>query len=541
MHLKSQISNRRLRTTLNSNAASFNTPLATQFRGFEPRNSDLFRISSVGFRISKAHKALAFRWRSAITAAAVLTGCAVGPNYQQPKVSVPATYSTSLTALTNQTSQDLTRWWRVFHDPQLDALIEQATRANFDLRLAQARVREARAQSGIALSALLPSVNANGEYSRERLSGHAPEGQLAQGTGHSLVQNFFRTGFDANWEIDVFGGNRRSLQAANADLGATEESRRGVLITVIGDIGLNYLDLRGLQKQLAVATDNLRLQEQTLALTRDRVQAGLANELDTARAEAQAAGTRSLIPLVEQDIQRSIHRLSILIGKQPAELESQLVTPAPIPPATPGFPVGLPSDLLRRRPDIRQAEREVAAATARVGVATADLFPRFYLTGAAGLQSLNASDFFSSGSRFWSLGPSMQWPIFTAGRIRQNIKVQDARQEQSLIRYEQTVLTSLEEVENALVACGKEQEHREALVQSEAANLRAVALADERYRSGLVDFLNVLETQRTLLAVQDDLAQSERTTDQNLVRLYKALGGGWESETQVAELRTTTQ
>ena len=277
-----------------------------------------------------------------------------------------------------------------------------------------------------------------------------------------------------------------------------------------------------------------------MALTRDRFKAGLASELDTARAEAQAANTASLIPLLEQDIQRSIHRLSILIGKEPAELESQLVAVAPIPRGVPGIPVGLPSDLLRRRPDVRQAEREVAAATARIGVATADLFPRFFLTGAAGLQSLNASDFFDAGSRFWSIGPSVRWPIFTAGRIRQNIRVQNARQEQAAIRYEQTVLTSLEEVENALVACGKEQEHHQALVESESANLRAVELADQRYRSGLEDFLNVLETQRTLLAVQDGLARSERTEGQNLVRLYKALGGGWEPEQQVAELKSQT-
>jgi outer membrane protein, multidrug efflux system len=262
--------------------------------------------------------------------------------------------------------------------------------------------------------------------------------------------------------------------------------------------------------------------------------------LDTARAEAQAANTRSLLPLLEQDIQRSIHRLSILIGKEPAELEAQLAVAAPIPPATPGIPVGLPSELLRRRPDIRQAERELAAATARIGVATADLFPRFFLTGAAGLESLNASDFFTAGSRFWSLGPSMHWPVFSAGRIRQNIKVQNARQEQALIRYEQTVLTSLEEVENALVACGKEEEHHRALAQSEAANRRAVELADQRYRSGLVDFLNVLETQRSLLAVQDDLARSDRTRDQNLVRLYKALGGGWQGEMQLSYFKLNT-
>src|SRR5882724_3375145 len=459
------------------------------------------------------------------TFAALVGGCKVGPNYRVPQLSVPPAYHERTAAATNQQPEDLAQWWRVFNDPQLDTLIREATTANHDVRLAQARVREARAQRGVARSALFPSLDANGDYSRARVR-DTPEGFLTRAAGQPLEANLFNSGFDMNWEIDIFGGNRRALEASNGDLGAAEESSRGVLITVLGEVGLDYLDLRGLQKQLAVARDNLRLQDETVALTRDRFTAGLASELDTTRAEAQAANTRSQIPLLEQDVQRSIHRLSVITGKGPAELESQLSAPAPIPPATPGIPVGLPSDLLRRRPDIRQAERDVAAATARIGVATADLFPRFFLTGAAGLQSVNASDFFDGGSRFWSIGPSLRWPVFTAGRIRQTIKIQNARQDQALIRYEQTVLTSLEEVENALVACGKEQEHHQALTQSEAANRRAVELADQRYRSGLVDFLNVLETQRSLLAVQDDLARSERSTDQNLVRLYKALGGG---------------
>lgn len=475
-----------------------------------------------------------------VALAAVLAGCAVGPDYHRKEVAMPTDYSARLPVPTNLPSADLAQWWRVFHDPQLDALIGQAAQANFDLRIAQARVREARAQAGVARSALLPSANVSGDYSRQRLSEHSPAGLQARGAGQSFEQNFFDAGFDMNWELDVFGGNRRAWEAARADLSANEETRHGVLITIIADVGHNYLDLRGLQKQLAVARDNLGLQEQTLALTRERSRAGLANELDTARAEAQTANTRSQIPLLEQEIQRSIHRLGILIGRQPDALQAELSVSEPIPPATPVIPVGLPSDLVRRRPDIRQAEREVAATTARIGVATADLFPRFFLTGAAGLQSVNASDFFSAGSRLWSIGPSMRWPVFSGGRIRQNIKVQDARQEQSLIRYEQTVLTSLEEVENALVACGKEEEHHKALVESEAANRRAVELADQRYRSGLVDFLNVLETQRSLLAVQDDLARSDRTTGQNLVRLYKALGGGWEPSTELAEFRVKT-
>jgi multidrug efflux system outer membrane protein len=466
---------------------------------------------------------------------ALLGGCAVGPDYHAPPVSVPAVYHQPLSNATNTPSASLSQWWQLFHDRQLDALIQEAANANHDVRLARARVREARAQAGVARSALFPSVNANGDYARQRLSKNTPGGFLAGAAGQPLEQNTFDSSLDMSWEIDVFGGNRRALEAAKADVGANEESSREVLITVLGDVGLNYLDLRGLQKELAVARDNLRLQEQTLDLTRDQFKAGLATELDAARAEAQAAETRSQIPLFEQNIQRDIHRLSILIGKEPAELESELAASAPIPSALPGIPVGLPSDLLRRRPDIREAEREAAAATARIGVATADLFPRFYLTSAAGLQSLNASDFFSAGSRAWSIGPSVSWQIFTAGRVRQNIKVQDARQEQALIRYQQTVLTSLEEAENALVACGKEEEHHSALAQSEAADRRAVDLADERYHSGLEDFLNVLDAQRSLLSVQDNLAQSERTMGQNIVRLYKALGGGWDAEMQLSK------
>jgi outer membrane protein, multidrug efflux system len=479
------------------------------------------------------------KYTSAFGAAVAVSlgGCAVGPDYHAPPVSMPAAYHQPLANTTNTPSAGLSQWWQLFHDRQLDALIQEAATANHDVRLARARVVEARAQAGVTRSALFPSVDANGDYTRQRLSKNTPEGFLARAAGQPLEQNTFDSGFDMNWELDVFGGNRRALEAAKADVGSTEESGRGVLITVLGDVGLNYLDLRGLQKELAVARDNLRLQEQTLDLTRDQFKAGLATDLDTARAEAQAEETRSQIPLLEQGIERDIHRLSILIGKEPAELESQLAASGPIPSAVPEIPVGLPSDLLRRRPDIREAEREAAAATARIGVATADLFPRFYLTGTAGLQSLNASDFFSAGSRAWSIGPSVRWQIFTAGRVRQNIKVQDARQEQALIRYQQTVLTSLEEVENALVACGKEEEHHDALAQSEAANRRAADLAEERYRSGLEDFLNVLDAQRSLLTVQDNLAQSERTMGQNIVRLYKALGGGWDAGMQMSEIK----
>ncbi len=474
----------------------------------------------------------------AVLVAVVLTSCAVGPNYQPPQTAVPSTYAHAkpvAVSLTNAAPQ-LAEWWTVFHDQQLNALIREAASSNLDLRIAQSRVCEVKALRGITRSGLFPQIGAGGDYSRSRLSENSPSGRQLKASGQSLENDFFSGGLDASWEIDLFGGTRRAIEAAQADLNASVESSRGVLVSVLAEVGLSYLDLRGAQKELSVVRENLSLQARTLALTKDRFQAGLASELDIARAEAQVGSTHAQLSPLEESEQRAVHRLGVLLGRRPAELEAQLTTAAPIPSAPPRVPVGLPSDLLRQRPDIRRAERELAAATARVGVATADLFPKFYLTGAAGLQSIEASDFFDGGSRFWSLGPSVRWPVFTAGRVRQNIKVQNTRQEQALLGYEQTVLTSLEEVENGLVAFGKEQEHYQALLDSEAANRRAVQLADERYRSGLVDFLSVLDVQRSLLGAQDEVARSESALGKNLVRLYKALGGGWSESQNFASL-----
>jgi NodT family efflux transporter outer membrane factor (OMF) lipoprotein len=382
----------------------------------------------------------------------------------------------------------LAEWWTVFNDEQLNTLIRAAASSNLDIRVAHSRVREARALRGLARSALFPQINGGADYARTRQSEHAFTGRELDASGQSLENDFFQLGPDLSWEIDVFGGTRRAVEAAQAELEASIEFSRDVLVSVLAEVGLGYLDLRGAQKQLAVARENLRAQQQTLALTRDRFQAGLASELDTSRAAGQVATTRAQIPPLEETQQRAIHRLSVLLGRPPGELETELAVAAPIPAAPPRVPVGLPSDLLRQRPDIRRAERQLAAATARIGVATADLFPKFFLTAATGLQSIEANDFIDGGSRFWSLGLSVRWPIFTAGRIRQNIRAHDARQEQALLRYEQTVLTSLEEVENALVAFGQEQDRHRALTESEQASRRAAVLANDRYRGGLVDF-----------------------------------------------------
>jgi NodT family efflux transporter outer membrane factor (OMF) lipoprotein len=277
-----------------------------------------------------------------------------------------------------------------------------------------------------------------------------------------------------------------------------------------------------------LANENIKVQESTVNLTEERLAAGIASELEVAQAQAQLASTRSTVPILETSAKQSIHRLGVLLGQEPGALLAELSEDAPIPPAPPGVPVGLPSELLRRRPDVRRAERELAAATARIGIATADLFPKFSLTGDVGLQSIHAGDFLSAGSRFWSIGPGITWPVFDAGRIRANIRVENARQEQALVAYEQAVLTALEDVENGLVAYSKEQVSRRALVQSVVSNQKAVEISGELYSKGMVSFLNVLVSQLALFQSQDALAQSDQTVSTNLVALFKALGGGWE-------------
>jgi multidrug efflux system outer membrane protein len=468
---------------------------------------------------------------SALSAVALcgllLSGCSVGPNFKTPNTSLPSEFSENRYVKASGSPEVIAHWWTVFGDKELDALIDETAAANHDLRQAKARVREARALRGVETAAFFPTINADGSYGRSRLSENTPEGRQAIASRSDLEGELYTAKLDASWEIDVFGGTRRRAQAAQADLNAAKAEEANVLVSVLGETGLNYLELRGLQKQLAVAKSNLKTQRDTLSLTLDRAKAGLASNLDTARSEAQVASTEAQIPPIEEGIRRAIHRLGVLTGRTPEALESRLARTAPLPSAAPGVPVGLPSELLRRRPDIRQAEQQLAAATSRIGVAVADLFPKFYLTSAAGYQSIGTENLVTSNSQFWTLGPSVQWPIFAGGRIRQNIKVQDARQEEAAAKYEQTVLVALEEVENALVAYGKEQDRYRALAASEAASKRAVKLADERYKSGIEEFLNVLEAQRTLLTVQSELVQSEQRLGQNTVRLYKALGGGW--------------
>jgi outer membrane protein, multidrug efflux system len=457
-----------------------------------------------------------------------LSSCMVGPNYQPPQTRVPADWAGAPAVPATLAENALARWWTLFEDPTLMSLVERAVQSNLDLMLAEARIRQARAARSIAVSGLGPTIGASGSFQRSGSAGSSGSGNSNR-TDDTIV-NQYQAGFDAGWELDIFGGVRRGIEAADADVQASVEARRDVLVTLTAEVARTYIDLRAFQQRISIARQNLEVQKHTAELTRQRFQAGFVGALDVANADAQAATTAAQIPLLEASAQQSVYSLSVLLGLEPAALNQELSEALAIPPAPPATPLGVPSDLLRRRPDIRRAEAEIHAATAQIGVATADLFPTFTISGSVGVRASDFSSWFDWASRLWSFGPSASWNVFASGAIRANIEQQQALQEQSLISYRQTVLTALQEVENSLIASAKEAQHRKALVEAVSANRKAVKLATELYTEGQIDFLNVLNSQRSLYASEDALVQSTGTVSTNLVALYKALGGGWSDD-----------
>jgi multidrug efflux system outer membrane protein len=451
-----------------------------------------------------------------------ILGCAVGPNYRKPEPVVPADWGeTERVGITTSPLQ-VARWWTLFGDQELDSLIDRAVRSNKDLKLAQARIREARAELKIAGSQAFPTIDTLGSYA------HLGQGKNTSTDRNDDVSNLFQVGFDAGWEIDLFGGVRRAVEASRADLAASEDNRRDVLVTLLGEVATNYLKVRGNQRRIAIAQENIKAERQTLEMARGRFEAGLGNILAVTQSETLLAATQARIPPLEISVRQAIHRLAVLLGLEPEALLAELLGQGSIPPVPPEVPIGLPSELLRRRPDVRRAERELAAATARIGVATAALFPSFALTGSLGLQSTKLSDLVTPDSHLWTLGSILQWPLFDAGKIRATIEVQNARQEQALFFYENTVLGALEDVENAIVTYSKDQETRRSLVEAVQSSSRSVEISRELYVRGLVDFLNVLQSEGALYQAQDQLVQNEQGVSTDLVGLFKALGGGWD-------------
>jgi len=450
-----------------------------------------------------------------------IIGCTVGPDFQPPTVSVPSAWTGTDGQKTG--TVDIVNWWKQFDDPNLTSLIDRAVTSNLDLKQAQSRLRQARAARRIVSAGLWPTIDATGSYKKSQ----SPDTAKTSGTKSDLWQS----GLDAVWEIDIFGGVRRGVEAAESDINAAIEDQRDVMITVSSEVAINYIELRGFQQEIAFANNNLKAQQHTAELTRQRFSSGLVSALDVANADAQVGTTASQIPTLEASARQTIYNLSILLGQEPAALLTELSPVSQIPYAPPALPLDLPSDLLRRRPDIRRAEAKIHAATARIGVATADLFPKFNLVGSVGYQSNALDKMVSSKYGFWSIGPSVDWQVFNAGSVRANIEVQKALTEQAALTYQSTVLTALQDVENALVAYSKEQQRNKALLGTVIANRKAVDLATQLYTQGQTGFLSVLDAQRSLYTSEDSLVQSTRNLSTDLVSIYKALGGGWEDET----------
>lgn len=460
-----------------------------------------------------------------------LAGCAVTSDYHPPPApDVPARWDEAPQGSAPVASAD-SSWWKTFDDPVLDSLVERAQWLNLDLQLAEARIREARARRGAAAAAQWPSVEARASIARERESKNAPNQVLVHPDGQvespGQTENLFQAGFDATWELDLFGGTRRSIEAVQADFESAVYDRDAVLLSLLAEVSRNYIELRGLQEQSRIARESLAAQQETLALIRARYAAGMATDLDVARAEAQVQRTGSQLPALDISYKKAVHRLGVLLGQSPGAFADELRPVRPIPFLSVQPPLGLPSDLLRQRPDIRSAERRLAAASARLGVAKTDLYPKFYLLGAVGLASVTAADFFNGASTLWSIGPSMTWPIFQGGRIVATINVRDAQQQEALIEYRRAILSGIEDVENALVAYQHEQAQRTMVVKAVALEQRAAEYARQRYIGGLTDFRDVLDAQRSLFLSQSELARHETAASLDLIALYKALGGGW--------------
>ncbi len=461
-----------------------------------------------------------------------LIGCAVvGPDYVTPEVVTPRHWSAAKTAKA-KTPNTYSDWWKTFNDPMLNGLINDAVHSNLDLQQAAARIREARTQRTIAFAAGLPSLDARNNVSR-RLNatsfGQTGGSSAAGGFGFGQqIINIFQMGFDAQWEIDLFGGIRRSVEAADATIAAEEENSKDLQVTLLAEVARNYIDVRSNQQLIAVTRKHIISQQDTLALAETRQKAGLASDLEVAQARSQLEITGALLPVYETAEKTAIHALSILLGREPGALLVRLEQTGPIPAAANPALADLPSELLRRRPDIRSAERQLAAANAQIGVATAELYPKFNLAAFIGLQNLKITDFTPIG-KSWSIASTLTMPIFNWGKLQANIKGKKALYEQTFIAYRKTILDAFKEVEDALIAYANEQERRDTLAKAVEASQLAVDLADERYRRGLTSFLDVLVAEKVLYQAQSSFFESDAKTSLQLVALYKALGGGWQN------------
>jgi NodT family efflux transporter outer membrane factor (OMF) lipoprotein len=479
---------------------------------------------------------MAFTRGVALTVAVTLSACAVGPNYRAPQLPqidewhTPAAPGAQAAAVNDAS---LAEWWTVLNDQTLNELLDRAVKQNKTVEQAIARVRESRARRSIATAGLFPTLDASssGRNTERRNSTSTSVDDFPDldtgSSGFSTSGESYSAGIDSRWELDLFGGQRRSIEAASASLGASEADLRDALITLLGDVALSYVNVRTTQARLSFAERNIASQREVVDIAGWRAEAGIATALDVEQARSSYSQTLAQIPSLESALVAAMNRLAVLTGEAPGSLHETLADRRAIPVAPRDVISSVPAEVLRRRPDIRAAERRLAAQTAQVGVATAALYPSLSLTGSFGFSSGTASDLFSSGLETTGYGIGLNVPIFRAGALRQQVNAQNALVDQALAGYESTVLTALEEIENALTEWANEQRRHEALVQAASSARSARELALVQYNSGLVDFQTVLTADRQLIATEDALAVSDGELTSNLIRLYKAFGGGW--------------
>ncbi len=495
---------------------------------------------------------------AALLTATLLGGCTMGPRFQPPDWASPASWFSGPRepvrppeSVTVAEPVDPS-WWKLFGDPELTRLEERVAAQNLDVQVAGIRLAESRAQLGVARASAFPTLNANASYTREQASnngffslannstgssGNASSANGASGnsTGgivtHGLAPfDIWQGGFDASWELDLWGKVRRSVESATATAEAADEARRAALLSSLAEVARDYIQLRGTQEQLRIARENVKTAQESLKLTQERAAGGVTTDLDVANASAQLRTTLAQIPTLEQQEAQGMNALSLLLGQPPNALRQDLQTARPVPPVPSRVPVGVPSELARRRPDIREAEAQLHAATADIGVAVANFYPSLTLNGSFGLQALQLNHAFDLGSNQFAVGPGLTIPIFQGGQLRSTLLLRKAQQQEAAVNYQKTVLQAWHDVDNALTAYQAEQARRDELIQAVAENRKALVLAQSRYQQGVADFLTVLDAQRSLLAAELQLADSTTTVSSNLVALYKALGGGWEAD-----------
>jgi NodT family efflux transporter outer membrane factor (OMF) lipoprotein len=479
----------------------------------------------------------------AILAGSALTACAVGPNFERPSPDVPANWSAtpSPSAQSHPVPQPVQQldWWKALNDPVLTSLIERAGAGNLDLKAAALRIAEARAERQVAASAAFPAVNGDASWQGQRLSENTPTGKLFSLTGEipglanlpgvAMPNPYgqFQLGFDAGWEVDLFGRVRRSVESAESQIEAADQDRQAAQVSLFGEVGRVYIDLRGAQMKRAVAEESLATARELMRFAGERRAAGVATAIDVSRAGAQASATEAQLPLFDREIASDINALSFLVGQPPGALTAELAPAQPLPPTPEVVPIGLPADLVGRRPDIRAAGARLHAAVAAEGVAVADLYPRVTLMAAGGYQAEDVTHLLDWASRFGVVGPQVELPIFDAGRRRANVRVADVRAQEARAAYGRSVLAALHEVDGALTAYETEQARAASLEDTVRQGRDAVRLARLRYQKGLFSMLEVLDAERSLQESELQLADSRAAVAVDLIALYKSLGGGW--------------